>query len=203
MPLCAGTLRHLDISFCPELKSLDILTRALASVPVPDDDGDEEREYGLSKLVASGLALNAQTLVEYFRFASADGSDRRLSEQARRVARRTLRTLKLASIRGTRTTVGLDDAVLAKLLPYLAKFERLENVTLAGNMMLGRGTATLHSFFGLVGRRCKVSCFRCGVHTDFLYHHLQSGHDQTDPLQLPTSGISAKPQFNLPAWSQA
>lgn len=113
LALCALSLTSLDISYS-QVKSLDILSRALHSAPT----------WRLTKLVASGLPLTPATLVGFFQ---------PLSERPE-AERSTMRTLKLGSLPDTGTKQpGLTDAVLALVLPFLEKLDGLEVVSLFQN----------------------------------------------------------------------
>ncbi|KAK4700682.1 hypothetical protein P7C70_g5563, partial [Phenoliferia sp. Uapishka_3] len=113
LALCTLSLQHLDISYT-QIKSLDILSRALHSSP----------SWRLEKLVASGLPLSPATLVGFFKPLSERGSE----ERGR------LKVVKLGAIPSTSSKQpGLTDKVLEKVLPFLERLEGLEKVSFFQN----------------------------------------------------------------------
>lgn len=136
LSLCAATLERLDISYTP-LKTLDFVSSALHTLS----------EWRLAKLVASGLPLTLATLEGFFRPLSERPDDER----------RRFRTLKLGAMPALSTKVpGLNDAILAKLMPYLEKLDGLDTVSLFQNWSLGKLEQPLARFIEVIGRRCTV-----------------------------------------------
>lgn len=136
--LCATTLVSLDISFS-EIRSLDILTRALSTLV----------DWKLEKLVISGLPLSITTLLAFFSHLA----ERPLQQ------RTIFRKLKIGSMPDISIAIpGLSDAGLSRLLPFLEKLG-LRSVSLFQNFRLARDVEPMRRFMNRIGRSCTVSYF--------------------------------------------
>ena len=126
----APSVTRLDISYT-SVKTLDSIQAALA----------DSETAAFEKLVLSGLQFRLQTgLQKFFKAYSQIAEDRR----------KALKVLKLG-------TLGIIDSVLAQIVPYLARLEKLEKVSLFSNHTLASGTGSgMARFLESVGRKCRV-----------------------------------------------
>lgn len=129
------------IELAPKLARLDISYSAVRLLDSLQNALQKPETAAFEKLVLSGLTFRLQNGLQRFFKAYSQVDEEK---------RRALKVLKLG-------TLGLIDSVLAQLVPYLARLEGLEKVSLFSNSTLASGTGSgMLRFLEEVGRRCRV-----------------------------------------------